>query len=81
VIITVGAGLIGWVAGEMLVADSALTGWFTSMGMQYREGRPYLGGWNLEVIAGIVGIVIVVAVGKWLATRHEAPAAHADAPK
>ena len=29
VIITGGAGLIGWVAGEMLVADLALKGWFT----------------------------------------------------
>src|SRR3954471_198922 len=66
VIITIGAGLIGWAAGEMLVADSALTGWFTSMGMQYKDGRPYLGAWNLELIAGIIGIVIVVALGKWL---------------
>jgi predicted tellurium resistance membrane protein TerC len=81
VIITIGAGLIGWVAGEMLVADGALTRWFTSMGMDYKEGRPYLNGWSLELIAGIVGIVIVVAVGKWLAARHEAPAAQADAPK
>jgi YjbE family integral membrane protein len=77
VIITIGAGLIGWVAGEMLVADSALTGWFTSMGVNYREGRPYLGGWSLEVIAGIAGIVIVVAAGKWFASRQ--PAARAEA--
>jgi YjbE family integral membrane protein len=81
VIITIGAGLIGWVAGEMLVADAGLAGWFTSMGMQYKEGRPYLDGWSLEVIAGLLGIVIVVAVGKWLAARHEAPAAQTDAPK
>ena len=81
VIITIGAGLIGWVAGEMLVADSALTGWFTSLGMEYKEGRPYMSGWSLELIAGIVGIVIVVAVGKWLAARHEAPAAEAGAPR
>src|SRR6476661_3274820 len=32
IIITLGAGLIGWVAGEMLVADGALKGWFTGMG-------------------------------------------------
>src|SRR5712675_2342315 len=36
VIITAGAGLIGWVAGEMLVADVALKGWFTSLGIQYK---------------------------------------------
>jgi YjbE family integral membrane protein len=81
IIITIGAGLIGWVAGEMLVADSALTRWFTSMGMQYKEDRPYVSGWSLELIAGIVGIVIVVAVGKWLAARHEPSAAPADARK
>src|SRR5438105_8829260 len=34
VIITAGAGLIGWVAGEMLVADLALKGWFTCLGGQ-----------------------------------------------
>src|SRR5499426_4254337 len=38
VIITIGAGLIGWVAGEMLVADAALEGWFTSLGVQYDNG-------------------------------------------
>jgi YjbE family integral membrane protein len=81
VIITIGAGLIGWVAGEMLVADSGLTGWFTSMGVEYKDGKPYLGGWSLELIAGIIGIVIVVAVGKGIAARHAAPAAPADAPK
>jgi YjbE family integral membrane protein len=42
VIITIGAGLIGWVAGEMLVADSALEGWFTGLGVQYVEGHPLL---------------------------------------
>ena len=82
VIITIGAGLIGWVAGEMLVADSALTGWFSSMGVAYKDARPYVGGWSLEIIAGLIGIVIVVAAGKWIASRHapsgEAPA---DVPK
>src|SRR5260221_12170380 len=37
VIITLGAGLIGWVSGEMLVADGALKGWFTSLGIQYKD--------------------------------------------
>src|SRR5919204_999092 len=42
IIITVGAGLIGWVAGEMLVADAALSHWFTGMGVEYRGERPYV---------------------------------------
>jgi YjbE family integral membrane protein len=69
VIITIGAGLIGWVAGEMLVADSALEGWFTGLGVQYVEGHPKVGGFSLEILAGIVGIVIVVAAGTLLARR------------
>src|SRR6266852_9159771 len=35
VIITIGAGLIGWVAGEMLVADLALKNWLTGYGVSY----------------------------------------------
>ena len=69
VIITIGAGLIGWVAGEMLVADSALEGWFTGLGVQYAEGHPKVGGFSLELLAGLVGIVIVVAAGRLLAKR------------
>src|SRR5881394_566083 len=45
VIITIGAGLIGWVAGEMLVADSALEGWFSALGVEYRDDHPYVGGY------------------------------------
>src|SRR5256885_11474813 len=75
VIITLGAGLIGWVAGEMLVADRALKGWFTAMGVEYRGEQPYIGGWSLEIIAAVIGVSIVVLVGKWLGRRKEgAPA-------
>jgi YjbE family integral membrane protein len=79
VIITIGAGLIGWVAGEMLVADSALEGWFTGLGVQYVEGHPKVGGFSLELLAGIVGIVIVVAAGTLLA-RRKSVAVEAVAP-
>jgi YjbE family integral membrane protein len=72
VIITIGAGLIGWVAGEMLVADAALKGWFSGMGVEYREANPYVAGVSLEIVAGVIGIVIVVALGKWLGARKEA---------
>src|SRR6266550_4779747 len=69
VIITIGAGLIGWVAGEMLVADSALEGWLTGLGVSYEKGHPMVGGLSLEILAGIVGIVIVVVAGTLLAKR------------
>ena len=83
VIITAGAGLIGWVAGEMLVADSALTGWLTGMGVEYKGEHPYVGGWSLEIIAAVIGFAFVVAVGKWFGRRKEAATAHApaDVPK
>ncbi len=71
VIITIGAGLIGWVAGEMLVADLALKDWLTGLGIAYRDDKPFLGGYSLELIAGAIGVAIVVVLGKWLAKRHE----------
>src|SRR5437868_13115808 len=71
VIITLGAGLIGWVAGEMLVADGALKGWFTSLGMEYRGEAPYVSGLSVELVAAAVGFVFVIALGKWLAGRKE----------
>jgi YjbE family integral membrane protein len=72
VIITIGAGLIGWVAGEMMVADLALKGWFTGLGIEYRNEHPHVGAVSLEIVAGIVGIVIVVVAGKWFAARKGA---------
>jgi len=83
VIITGGAGLIGWVAGEMLVADVALKGWLTGIGVEYRGEQPYVGGLSLEIIAAVVGFIFVVVLGKWLAKRKEgaAPQAPADVPK
>lgn len=72
VIITIGAGLIGWVAGEMLVTDPALKDWLTGMGIQFIQGKPSIGELSLELIAGAVGVVVVVAWGLWLAKRHEA---------
>src|SRR5438874_10352410 len=57
VIITVGAGLIGWVAGEMLVTDLALKGGLEALGgIEYRgqgsEIKPFLSSVNLELVCG-----------------------------
>jgi YjbE family integral membrane protein len=67
IIITIGAALIGWVAGEMLATDLALKGWLSGLGAVYRNDKPYLGGLSLEYMAGAAGVVIVVAFGGWLA--------------
>jgi YjbE family integral membrane protein len=69
VIITIGAGLIGWVAGEMLVTDTALEGWLAGMGIRFENAKPMIGGLSLEIIAGLVGVVIVVVAGTLLAKR------------
>jgi YjbE family integral membrane protein len=70
VIITIGAGLIGWVAGEMLVTDLALQPWLTGLGAVYKNSKPHvLGGLSLELMAGAVGVVVVVVLGRWFARR------------
>ena len=75
VIITVGAGLIGFVAGEMLVTDPALAGWMEGFGIQFNDGHPTLGEVKLSLVAGAIGVVVVVLWGKWLARRRGAAAA------
>lgn len=56
VIITLGAGLLGWVAGEMFLTDPALHDWV--------EQRHYL-----HNVLPALGAVLVVALGKYLASR------------
>jgi len=56
IIITIGAGLLGWVAGEMAVGDPAIHG--------VVENHHWL-----HTVAPIAGAVLVVALGKWLAGR------------
>jgi YjbE family integral membrane protein len=78
VIITIGGALIGWVAGEMLITDGALTGWLASLGVQFEKGKPFAGGWNLEYLCGALGVVFVVALGTWLAKKKAAHAKTAN---
>ena len=77
-IITIGAGLIGWVAGEMLVTDPALESWLTSVGIQFIQGKPSVGELSLELIFGAIGVVVVVVWGRWLAKRHMAAAQQSE---
>ena len=71
IVISVGAALIGFVAGAMVVADPALAVW-VSANFQMLDGKPMLVGVGLELIAGVVGAALVVAIGKLLARRHAA---------
>jgi YjbE family integral membrane protein len=68
VIITIGAALLGWVAGEMVLTDPAIH--------DFVEKHHYL-----HNILPAAGAVIVVALGKYLASRSAAQhAATADQP-
>jgi YjbE family integral membrane protein len=64
IIITIGAGLLGWVAGEMAFSDPAIHNW--------SEAHH-----NLHLIPPVVGALAVIAVGKWLQTRNGGTAEHA----
>jgi len=59
IIITIGGGLLGWVAGEMAATDPAVAGWIDVNAPWLHYGLP------------TAGVVIVIGVGKWLASRAE----------
>ena len=81
VIITIGAALIGMVAGEMLVTDPVALQWLNgTAGIVVEGGNPRLNGINLELVAGAIGAALVVIWGLWLAKRHAAAAAGTDSP-
>ncbi len=64
IIITVGAALLGWVAGEMLVTDPIVAPWLAEL--SWLKIRLPAFNW-IEV----GGAVLVVVLGKWLAVRVE----------
>ncbi|MCK9689618.1 TerC family protein [Scleromatobacter humisilvae] len=57
VIITAGAALLGWLAGEMMLTDPAIHHWFAEVPE------------SAVRIAGVIGAVLVVIVGKLLQWR------------
>ncbi len=61
-IITLGAAVLGWTAGEMAASDPALAAWVAESAPWLHSGAP------------IAGAVLVVAVGTWLAKRKPAVA-------
>ncbi len=73
VIITVGAALIGYVAGEMLVTDPVVIGWFELNAHWMVDFEVFaVFGYKLELSGGgLIGVVLVVVAGKWLAKKAE----------
>ena len=59
IIILMGAGLIGWIAGGIIVTDPAISGWV-------QENAAWLRDWD---IAPIAGAALVLALGRWKKTR------------
>ena len=57
VIITIGAGLLGWVSGDMAATDPVIKGWVDVNAAWLHWAAP------------AAGAVVVVATGKWLAAR------------
>ena len=73
VIITVGAALIGYVSGEMLVTDPVVLEWFKTHAHWMVDFELFtVFGHKFELsTAGLIGAALVVVVGKWFASRGE----------
>lgn len=59
VIVTIGAGLLGWVAGEMVVTDPAISAWIDAHAAWLHYGAP---------ATGVLGVIVA---GRWFAKRAE----------
>lgn len=68
-VITFGAGLLGWIGGGMLADDVLL--------------KPYVTGLPISAhyTSAVIGALFVIVLGKWLASRAPAPAIEAGLPQ
>lgn len=64
-IVWAGAALLGFIAGEISVTDPAVVGWFAE-----QEAAWGLGDHRLQLVAGALGAIFVLAVGKVLLSRR-----------
>jgi predicted tellurium resistance membrane protein TerC len=72
VLVWAGAGLLGWVAGDIMVKDSALLNWFPASTVDAMHHFP-IGPLHLNV-AGVLGAVLVLGAG-YLILKARRPAA------
>jgi YjbE family integral membrane protein len=61
IIITIGGGLLGWVAGEMAVTDPAISGWLEA-------NAPYM---HHMYVGPIITTAVVLISGKVLLKKHQ----------
>ena len=57
IVITIGAGLLGYVAGDMAVGDHAVRGWVEAHAP------------SLDIIAPVAGALVVIVAGRLLASK------------
>ena len=69
VIITLGAALLGYVAGEMAESDPASADWVAA-NVPFHTFHVVPGILEISLL-GLIGAVIVVGTGKWLTHRHQ----------
>ncbi len=60
VVVVLGAGLLGWVAGDMIVGDLAIRAWIAAQLPAAHYAAP------------VLGALLVVVTGKWMAYRSAA---------
>jgi YjbE family integral membrane protein len=70
IIITIGAGLLGWVAGEMLVTDPF---WAEAINKNFAWLHAHIFGFEFSWLQ-VIGAAFVVLFGKYLAGKHSAQA-------
>jgi len=56
-VVTFGAGLLGWIAGGMLITDGVIVNQF---------GEPSTA---LKIAAEVIGALLVIGIGRWFANR------------
>lgn len=70
IIITLGAALLGWIAGDMIVTDRAIEGWIDENAMWLKT----------FYVAKIVGALLVIAIGAALCKRRKPAASVSPQP-
>ena len=77
IIITIGGMLLGWIAGTMAVTDPAVIGYMPTAPADKPSLPPEVTA-TVRYAAGVAGALLVLAWGKWAASRRAArPAAGA----
>jgi YjbE family integral membrane protein len=71
VIITIGGMLLGWIAGTMAVTDPAVLGYMPTVPAE-KPGLPPEVTATVRYAAGVAGALLVLAWGKWAASRRAA---------